>query len=297
MLLSDLLNKADILLTPLKILAIVLTGIFGGIGLLTDFRDKRTKKITPWGRASLIGIILSTAVGVVTHWLDSVDTEKQTRTTLLQLQRGLSSLDGMELHLRFAVPCESSDFHAFCDGVRHVGQDVANLNNFQQFWDLLPAGGKFPIAYTVHFFAEPAEAHDYLSAGTEGDLRVYAFISDNDWRRDSSVSVDDKKQIIIHTRFSPVGFNNLYSRGKMFGKPDLSEAAVLIQPLTTDGKLLLLEPDSLGIIMKDGEQIYTPDHAFRGFTTDKNVRYYCGFMPRQTGAGDPKKSSFVCPTS
>lgn len=40
-----------------KALSIVVTGAFGILGLLRDFKDKLTNKITSWGKVSLIGIL------------------------------------------------------------------------------------------------------------------------------------------------------------------------------------------------------------------------------------------------
>jgi hypothetical protein len=294
--LHKLLNTLDQWLTPLKIILIFLSGMFGSLGLLTNFRNDRTKKITRWGWVSLIGIVLSTTVAIATQYLDSADTEKQTRTTLLQLQRGLSSLEGMELHLRFKVPCDNPDFNAFCSAVRNPGKQIADQNNFQEYWKLLPDGGRLPISYSIHFFTDPAKATDYIRDQTEGDMRVHAFVIDDEQHRNLSLSVDDKQDIIIHTNFAPSGFNNLYNGGRIFGKPDLSQAAIVIDSLKdAGGRVFLLMPHSLGIIMKDGEQIYTADNDFEGFKTSTGTQLYCGFMPRQSDVGDPRKSLFECP--
>jgi hypothetical protein len=44
-----------------KAVSVVLTGVFGMLGLLTEFKHPETKQITRWGRVSLAGIILSSA--------------------------------------------------------------------------------------------------------------------------------------------------------------------------------------------------------------------------------------------
>ncbi len=41
-----------------KASSIVLTGAFGILGLLTEFKEKQTGKITRWGYISLGGIVI-----------------------------------------------------------------------------------------------------------------------------------------------------------------------------------------------------------------------------------------------
>ena len=43
----------------LKVIGILLSGIFGIVGQVKDFRDKQTGKVTVWGRRNLVGLILS----------------------------------------------------------------------------------------------------------------------------------------------------------------------------------------------------------------------------------------------
>jgi hypothetical protein len=68
-----------------KATSIVLTGAFGILGLLKDFKDKNTGRVTVWGRISLAGILLSTSLGVVAQLKESTDQRKSGR--LLQIKR------------------------------------------------------------------------------------------------------------------------------------------------------------------------------------------------------------------
>jgi hypothetical protein len=43
----------------LKVVGILLSGVFGIVGQVKDFRDKETGKITVWGRRNLVGLIVS----------------------------------------------------------------------------------------------------------------------------------------------------------------------------------------------------------------------------------------------
>jgi hypothetical protein len=54
--------------------SILLTGAFGILGLLKEFKDKETGRITKWGGVSLVGILLSSILGVAaqlqTSWAE-----------------------------------------------------------------------------------------------------------------------------------------------------------------------------------------------------------------------------------
>src|SRR2546426_11614604 len=75
------------ILAALKIAAILVTGIFGAIGLKVDFKDK-DNRITDWGRRALIGAVISTVIATIAQGLESAaqksDSDKaQARSALL----------------------------------------------------------------------------------------------------------------------------------------------------------------------------------------------------------------------
>jgi hypothetical protein len=53
-----------------KTASIAVTGGFAVLGLLTEFKDKETKKITRWGYVSLTGILVSTVLGIAAQVLE-----------------------------------------------------------------------------------------------------------------------------------------------------------------------------------------------------------------------------------
>src|SRR5205823_3583439 len=61
----------SIALFVLKLLGLFLTGVFGTLGLVTDFKDSQTRKITRWGKIALFGILLSTMLSAVSQILES----------------------------------------------------------------------------------------------------------------------------------------------------------------------------------------------------------------------------------
>jgi hypothetical protein len=90
-----------------KAVSILLTGFFGGLALLTDFKDKNSNRITPWGYVSLFGIVSSTAFGVAAQLKETNDQAKEQQATLnrtlalvkntqesvLNIKRVLSAID------------------------------------------------------------------------------------------------------------------------------------------------------------------------------------------------------------
>jgi hypothetical protein len=111
-----------------KAISIVFTGGFGILGLATEFKNKHTHKITKWGWVSLVGILISTILGVMAQLKESHDDArkavenseialqlaKNTQTTLGEVRRLLTPLGDPLLQLSFEVPCSDTAYKAFC---------------------------------------------------------------------------------------------------------------------------------------------------------------------------------------
>ena len=61
----------------LKLTGVLLTGAFGTLGLLTEFKDKDHKTITRWGKIALVGILLSTLLTFATQIIESHDAQEE----------------------------------------------------------------------------------------------------------------------------------------------------------------------------------------------------------------------------
>jgi hypothetical protein len=122
-----------IALNILKLLGLVLTGAFGILGLLTDFRDDKTKKITKWGKIALLGIILSTALSIVAQLLESAksvrearESEKQARDQITKsneilnnLNRSLNPLTNVRITYWLKVPINAPELAAYRKRLTH----------------------------------------------------------------------------------------------------------------------------------------------------------------------------------
>jgi hypothetical protein len=109
-----------------KASSIVLTGAFGILGLLRDFKDKQTGKVTRWGYVSLAGILISTCLGVAAQLKEDLDDSakslalaRKSDATLNDIQKLLSPFDVQSAQLIFTVQCSDKFYRKLCASVRN----------------------------------------------------------------------------------------------------------------------------------------------------------------------------------
>ena len=129
-----------------KAASIVLTGAFGILGLVKDFKDTKTGRVSKWGYVSLVGILLSTGFGVAAQLKESSDDAAKSLKLLKGIDRELSSITTASIEIAFKVPCSQDRFVAFC---RELHQELAAGKN----WDVIPSSRwkrpLFPKYYMV----------------------------------------------------------------------------------------------------------------------------------------------------
>lgn len=104
-----------------KAASIVLTGLFGILGLVTEFKNKKTGKITKSGWASLVGIIISTTLGFAAQLIETANDQKHTSDTLLEIKKSLSPITQPLISAGFEVQC-TAQYVEFCNLVKsHPG--------------------------------------------------------------------------------------------------------------------------------------------------------------------------------
>jgi hypothetical protein len=152
-------------LTGFKASSIVLTGAFGVLGLIKDFKDKKGT-ITKWGRISLAGILLSTGLGVIVQLRESSEAaqkEQQTTAQTLEIvrdiQRGLSPLDEPKFDLSFSVACELPQFALFCRTLTSGGNQA--LYAGERSWPYWPMQTRPSLFLEINFFVDPNDAELY----------------------------------------------------------------------------------------------------------------------------------------
>lgn len=160
--------------TAWKVLSITLTGAFGILGLVKDFKDKKGK-ITKWGRVSLAGILLSTGLGVVFQTRESSkaaeaerETGRQTLRIVRDIQRGLAPLDEPRFNISFSLACDLPSFNSFCHDLVMKGPYATYAD---KVWPNWPAG-RPSMFLTVDLFADSNEAKpDSLGRMPHGNMR------------------------------------------------------------------------------------------------------------------------------
>lgn len=86
-------SSVSLALNLTKIIGTALSGAFGLLGLLTDFRDPSTKRITRWGKVAFWGIILSTIIALVSQVLESAKATRDARASSEATQAQLKKSD------------------------------------------------------------------------------------------------------------------------------------------------------------------------------------------------------------
>jgi hypothetical protein len=139
-----LLFVADLdLVSVWKTMSIGVTGAFGVLGLLTEFKDKEKGKITKWGKISLFGIVASSCLGMAAQFRETSDKElqrqksanetlalaKKTDAGLVELTRVLSPLDDFSLFIRLNVNCGVELYQRFCAEI------IGKSKQFRQHFD------------------------------------------------------------------------------------------------------------------------------------------------------------------
>lgn len=136
-----------------KVASIALTGCFGILGLVTEFKNPTTKKLTMWGGISLAGIVISTSLGIVAqvkelseqqktakHQQDKIaeDTKQtleisqRTNEAVVNLRRLVTPKEPSHITITLSASCSNEYLAKFCRKVdalatrvkaRHVASD------------------------------------------------------------------------------------------------------------------------------------------------------------------------------
>jgi hypothetical protein len=164
--------------TAWKASSIVLTGAFGILGLVKDYKNKETNRLTRWGTISLAGIIISTLLGVVAQLQESSDNAdkalalaRKSDSTLRDIEKALSPIEDPQVSVQFRVDCDSANFKLFC--TKTEARRKNNVFPYPSFEDW----PQKPIAFAVFdviFYADKvlAERHENNSLIDWGNMTL-----------------------------------------------------------------------------------------------------------------------------
>jgi hypothetical protein len=149
-------DRIDILLITLKLLGTVFSGVFGILGLATDYRNRRTKAVTKWGRLSLLGIVVSTIVAFASQAIETVRdriTANEAKAklsqqlsladkTLAEVERSILPLRNLTINYSVEVPIDNPEFAAYGKKLKTGFEQMQKANAAERSaWGWEVAGG------------------------------------------------------------------------------------------------------------------------------------------------------------
>ena len=111
-------------LAVLKFAAILLAGLFGGLGLLVNYKDS-TGRISKWGRVALVGIVISTLVAASTNGLEIYRSQQeakqryeQTTKLLRTIRSTLYRIGTIQINARFTIRSDDPELAKYAARIR-----------------------------------------------------------------------------------------------------------------------------------------------------------------------------------
>jgi hypothetical protein len=256
-----------------KASSIVLTGAFGVLGLLTEFKHKETRKITKWGFISLGGILISTVLGVSAQIKESADDAKKalkvattSEAMLNDIHRTLLRIDSPTIRISFRSSCKAwiphnvHDFSQTCKFFKSEGIRLRDKGRWSPFppkstrsfyyyigisRDVVPLG---LFSHSLNFSASSGRYHD-----EQDTLAWYDY-------------TNDTLRIVVIDRNPIVEMND----EKIVSVPDLINAVAELHG--TDFEHIGLSPEELDVRMRGGEEVYCSVFESLGGTRDPSEK-------------------------
>jgi hypothetical protein len=260
--------------TGWKTVSVVLTGLFGILGLLTNYKDRKTGKVTRWGYVSLSGIVFSTTMGVAAQLIETSQRQtaqeraakqtlavvENTSQSVTQISRLLQSLDRPRISLSLELDCGSERYKRFCQDAKtkalaRIGgsQPTSILVVLDVDWTLFPSALLF---VHVAFFRSQDKAEEFIQKAcmrcSEGDLHIGVF-----GFRDESKNIDvwyfpDQERLSINI-FVKETTPDIKTR-ELMAIPDFAGSTVVLTEHNT--ALENLTPRDLRMTTTKGQEIF-----------------------------------------
>jgi hypothetical protein len=292
-----------------KAISIALTGAFGLLGLLTENKNKETGKLTSWGKVSLGGIVLSTALGVVAQLREtSEETQRreatasqtlklveQTGDAVSDIRRLLSPLDISTVSATFVGTCADQKFASFCaqahalqkSGNWHGGYKISTMAD-PAVWKMWPQQeALFLIQFDI--FRDPPDSQ-MLSRGlgaNSSDLEVNVYATNYAKDKSLEVSWDDEGKIeIAFYDYEPF---SIYANGRITSVADLQGATLLITG--SENELAQLTPDWIEFRTKQGREVTVDPSKMEKISVRYQTAYRYKFGNLATHPTETNKTS------
>jgi hypothetical protein len=161
---GDLFNNH--FLTWYKPLSILFTGAFGILGLVKNFKEKtfdratgfEVERITKWGRVSLIGIVLSSSLGIAAQVVEN----NKIKLEAAEARKLQAPLEDPKLDIDFWISCDGDVWYR--DICAHQWAPQSH------FGEILDSSDFGELHITLELFRDAKYAQDCLGRPCLGDL-------------------------------------------------------------------------------------------------------------------------------
>jgi hypothetical protein len=275
-----------------KAISIVLTGAFGILGLLTEFKNKKTNRVTVWGYISLAGIVVSTVFGTYFQLKESSDNAdkaftlaQNTEETLKQVDRLLTPIEEPLVSISFKVPCTNIRYKSFCTQVRGKTWESSDIQaESEELWKAWPfKQNRLATVLQLRIFKDPKAADNFIEGDHGGDQHsslgdrfgglIFGFSASNEGKDRSlfltSDPLSDEVDVEL-VRYKLTRDDVIFNDGEFVSSHDLFNAtAVLEMPLIHEWEDTNLKLNGFSMEFKNGKTVtvarrYIEIHQARG---------------------------------
>lgn len=241
-----------------KVISIALTGSFGILGLVTEFKDPATKRLTIWGAISLAGILLSSALGIIAQVSEisaqqlvtaeqqqriaedtrqNLDISRRTNESVVSLRRLMSPVDPPTIRVALSSSCKNPRLVNFCKRV-HASQRASHFkesrdSSYEQVRTTRIWAQSFPfsgerIGFRAHFFCAKrfADLKYYQLPRMTPDFGFVANAENH--AQDSEFDVAVVGDLVTITTVGLTAME-LYTSGAVAGVTDLASCRLELQ--------------------------------------------------------------------
>jgi hypothetical protein len=268
-----------------KVVSLVSTGGFGILGLVTEFKNPVTKKLTRWGSVSLAGILISTAFGVAAQLKETSQQQakaaddaakglkisEQTRDSLADLNRLLTSLDDLTIEVAFKAPCRNSYYAKFCAQVNALPKSESN-SDFKstefdkRMWEVWPRGKRDDVTVKIFIYRAELAASATLESltGMTADLEYQVAATNYPIKALPRFNIEVNKSDEVELQIADAKPGDTISTGRIQGAADLAGCVLFIVqglPTAMSPSRLILRTKQGRIIELDADRFVRSDFS------------------------------------
>jgi hypothetical protein len=180
--------SSGILLSVLKVISEGLTAGFGILGLVTEFKDEKTTRITRNGKIALGGIVISFIVSSAITAVENVNSRAAERAHAAETRRLSRPLGLLRVQVDYSLKPEPKDaaslnLKEISEWTsKHETRDVRVGNFPSSLRTKLPSHGSIAAGISIEIYAKAFSCPKVASLDRDPDLLVNTARSRQDWQ-------------------------------------------------------------------------------------------------------------------